>query len=112
MKIGTFQPLALKKELIHTSKTGTLIKANAFHIKFIPAEENKLAFIIKKKLGSAVARNKIKRRFREIIRNLAPTDKNIHCLIIAKNEAFNYTFDKLKNETNKIFLKLRNPQNH
>lgn len=112
MKTGPFVPLALRKELLFINKNGIILKSNALAIKYLPASENKLAFIVRKKLGNSVRRNLVKRRFRSIITTLHKgqndIEKNIHCLMIAKPEAFNYSFSRLENETKKIFLKIYN----
>lgn len=111
MKCGTFQPLCLRKELMSVHKRGLFEHAESFSIKFLKSSQNKIAFIVRKKMGNAAERNLVKRRFREIMRKLPECDIHIHCLIIAKQEAFGYPFDKLELETRNAFAKIFNIEN-
>lgn len=122
MICGKFKPLALRKELIATNKRGVAIHMNAFIIKYLPSAENKMAFIVRKAFGNAVARNKIKRRIRMVVAKIdcekadynkidykMADYKKIHAInfiIIAKTEAISYPFNKLEDEINQAFCRI------
>ncbi len=108
MKCGSFSPLALRSELIATHKRGTIIHSETFSVKFLPSSKNKMAFIIRKKVGNSPERNLIKRRFREIIRNIPTGNTHIQCLIIAKRDTLSYPFNKLDHDTKRVFCKIFN----
>ncbi|MDE5616380.1 MAG: ribonuclease P protein component [Clostridia bacterium] len=58
----------------------------------------KVGFIVSKKVGKAVVRNKVRRRLREIFRALIPfLDENRNYIIIARAESANSTFAQLAN---------------
>tara|TARA_A100001388_G_C28509399_1_gene375491 strand:- start:70 stop:411 length:342 start_codon:yes stop_codon:yes gene_type:complete len=69
-----------------------------------------ISFIAKKKLGNAVIRNKIKRRLKNIMRDIT---KNINInykysyLVIAKKIVFNHKFEDIKKELFLNFKKIK-----
>ena len=69
-----------------------------------------ISFIAKKKLGNAVIRNKIKRRLKNIMRDIT---KNINInykysyLVIAKKIVFNHRFEDIKKELFLNFKKIK-----
>ena len=116
MRCGIFAPLALRRELIATNKRGIIVHSSVFSVKYLPAAENRMAFVVRKKLGKSHERNLVKRRLRESLKTLnkpdiesvAPANTAIHCVIIAKQEAFGYPFNKLDHETKRVFEKIFN----
>lgn len=99
MKFGAFQSLAAKKEISFLNSRGVFLKSKSFNAKIIEEAQNKALFIIRKKIGNAPIRNKIKRQLRAILaiqNNLLP--KQIHIMIIVKNEFLSSTFLQTKNE--------------
>jgi len=97
MKIGSFNPLRLKKEIFTTKTSNLLIKSKIFNLKFIKSDENKIAFIIKKKIGNAVKRNNIKRRIRSLLAKLiSPSGKKIYLIFIIKHEINSCCFQEIK----------------
>ena len=107
MITGKFNSLRLKKDFTHLSKNGKFIYGNNFSIKFQASNENKVAFSVRKKLGKAPLRNKIKRRIREVIRKL-DIKKNISCMIIVKEQAMKLSFLEIFEEITKTFKKVEN----
>ena len=97
MKIGNFQPLRLKKEIYKTKFSNHSIKSKIFNLKFIKSEENKVAFIIKKKIANAVKRNKIKRRIRSVLSLIKNNSEiKINLIFIVKQEILEANFQQIK----------------
>jgi len=59
--------------------------------------ENKVLFVVSKKVGNAVVRNKIRRRLKEILRDYCgKNDLKYDYIIIARSHIVNYSFEELK----------------
>ena len=66
----------------------------------------KVGFIVSKKVGKAVVRNKVRRRLREIFRALIPfLDDNCNYILIARAECAKSTFSQLADSMASILLK-------
>ena len=76
----------------------------------LDSKQLNISFIAKKKLGNAVIRNKIKRRLKNIMRDIT---KNINInykysyLVIAKKIVFNHKFEDIKKELFLNFKKIK-----
>jgi ribonuclease P protein component len=71
------------------------------------ANKIKTRFIVTKKIGTAVIRNRIKRLFREILRIIDIFDsKEIEIIIIAKKNIKDIKFWELSTEFNQILRKV------
>ena len=76
----------------------------------LSSKQLNMSFIAKKKLGNAVIRNKIKRRLKNIMRDLVKQLKincNYSYLIIAKKIVFNDKFVDIKKELFLDFKKIK-----
>jgi len=83
----------LRKNGIKTANSALILVAG----ENLTNENVRVAFAIKKQLGSAVERNRIKRRIRQILVSaLKPTNKGKDLLIIAKPKAFGLSFEALE----------------
>ena len=59
----------------------------------------RLGYVISKKIGKAIVRNKLKRQIKEIFRNLEKNNtKSINVLFIAKKPIVNLGFYSLKDQ--------------
>jgi ribonuclease P protein component len=66
----------------------------------------KIGFSVSKKIGNSVTRNKVKRRLKEIVRELIPRIKNNYSyIIIAKPGIEDAEFQKIKENVIAIFEK-------
>lgn len=103
MKIVT-----LKKdyEFNYVFKKGERYFSKYLNLVVAPAKKYpKFGFVISKKIGKAVVRNKRRRQLKEIIRNLQGNLKNMQYVIIAKPEIEFATFKDLETELIKLFKK-------
>ena len=66
-------------------------------------DQNKVLFVVSKKVGNAVIRNKIRRRLKEILRDFCRKNElKYDYIIIARSNIVNFSFDSLRNVVNKI----------
>lgn len=93
----------MKKELNLVHKKGIFYKNDFFNVKYIYSNNSKFAFIVRKKIGSAPVRNKIKRRIREVLKD----QKNIkmHIIFFVKPEIIDISFIQLKEHIEKFISK-------
>jgi ribonuclease P protein component len=71
----------------------------------LPSDELRFAFVVSKKIGNAVVRNKTKRRLRAIVRNLKL--KNGWYLILTKPSIRDCEFDKLVKEVDRCLSHIK-----
>ena len=97
------------------------IHTNYFSIYFgknLTKENNNklnIGFIMKKKLGNSVIRNKIKRRLRSAIQNKLKSRKfidiNYSYIIFGKSKAFTEKYSIISDELDKTFFKINQINN-
>ena len=70
-----------------------------------------ISFVIKKNIGNAVIRNKIKRKLKaavlKIIKKELPIDLNYTYIIFGKNNVYKDKFSLIFNEVNDVFKKIK-----
>ena len=71
-----------------------------------------ISFVMKKKIGNAVTRNKIKRKLKYAVQKIAKESKyidtNYTYVIFGKNNVYKDKFVNVLNEVNKTFKKIGN----
>ena len=102
-KNSQFNYIYKKGERVHTENFTLFVVKSKFSC-------YKIGFSISKKLGKANKRNKLKRRMREIVRNLqVPSFCNY--VLLAKENATSLEFCDLKKELEKLFEKVEKKLN-
>ncbi len=70
-----------------------------------------ISFVMKKKIGNAVTRNKIKRKLKYAVQKIAKEsrliDLNYTYVIFGKNNVYKDKFENVLNEVNETFKKIR-----
>jgi len=84
--------------------------------KGLTAKNNNLniSFIMKKKLGTAVLRNKIKRRLKSAVQKYLNTnkiDRNFSYVIFGKSKTYNEKYSIILDELNKTFFRIKQMNN-
>ena len=96
-----------RSEFIRSNKFSKKIYTSNFIIQKLESKINEnmphLGFTITKKIGSAILRNKIKRRLKSIIRELLKYkdkyfDLSFNYILICKKEIVKVSYDDLQNE--------------
>ena len=105
------------KRLLNQRKIHTDYFSIYFGKNLTKENNNKLniSFIMKKKVGNSVVRNKIKRRLRSAIqkklKNKKLIDINYSYVIFGKSKAFNEKYSIISDELDKTFLKINQINN-
>ena len=105
------------KRLLSQKKIHTNYFSVYFCKNLTKENNNKLniSFIMKKKMGNSVVRNKIKRRLRSAIqkklKNKKSIDINYSYIIFGKSKAFNEKYSTISNELDKTFFKINQINN-
>lgn len=87
-------------------KKGERVNTEAFTLFVVKSrfENYKIGFSISKKLGKANVRNKLKRRLREITRNMS-VPAYCNYVVLAKEKAVTLDFNGLSKEIKRLFEK-------
>ena len=103
----TLKTIKKRSEFIRSNKFSKQLYTTNFIIQKLESKENDniphFGFTITKKIGSAIVRNKIKRRLKSIIRELLKYrdkyfDLSFNYILICKKEIVNVSYDDLENE--------------
>ena len=75
-----------------------------------------ISFVMKKKIGNAVVRNRIKRKLKSAIQKISEEeqiiDLNYTYVIFGKNNVYKDKFALVLNEMNEIFKKIKRMENY
>ena len=105
------------KKLLSQKKIHTDYFSVYFGKNLMKQSDNKLniSFIMKKKVGNSVVRNKIKRRLRSAVQKKLKTKKlidiNYSYIIFGKSKAFSEKYSIISGELDKTFFKINNINN-
>ena len=97
----------LKKKKINTKYYTIYFDRNSKNLnKFL-----NISFVMKKKIGNAVTRNKIKRKLKYAVQKIAREsgliDLNYTYVIFGKNNVYKDKFENVLNEVNETFKKIK-----
>ena len=102
----------LKKKKINTKYYTIYFGKNSEN----PNKYLNISFVMKKKIGNAVTRNKIKRRLKYAVQKIAGESKlidlNYTYVIFGKNNVYKDKFEDVLNEVNKTFKKIKRMEYH
>ena len=105
------------KRLLSQKKIHTNYFSVYFGKNLTKENNNKLniSFIMKKKMGNSIVRNKIKRRLRSVIqeklKNKKIIDLNYSYIIFGKSKAFSEKYSIISDELDKIFFRINQANN-
>ena len=101
----------LKKKKINTKYYTIYFGKNSEN----PNKYLNISFVMKKKIGNAVTRNKIKRRLKYAVQKIAGESKlidlNYTYVIFGKNNVYKDKFKDVVNEVNETFKKIKRMEN-
>ena len=87
------------------SYTGRLITLGVLRL---TDAETKFGIIVTRRIGGAVARNRVRRRIRELLRTTKPQwASGVWCVIVARRGAPGASFEELRNEWLRLAAKAR-----
>ena len=102
----------LKEKKINTKYFVIYFDKNTINFKKNINKYLNISFVIKKKMGNAVVRNKIKRKLKsavqKILREQHVININYNYVIFGKNNVYRDKFEFILDEVNKTFKKINN----
>ena len=102
----------LKKKKINTKYFVIYFDKNSINFKKNVDKYLNISFVMKKKTGNAVVRNKIKRKLKfavqKILREQHIININYNYVIFGKNNVYKDKFEFILDEVNKTFKKINN----
>ena len=105
----------LKKKRINTKYFTVYFGKNPKNFKNSFNKHLNISFVMKKNIGNAVTRNKIKRKLKYAIQKISKErkliDLNYTYVIFGKNNVYKDKFANILNEVNKAFRKIRQISN-
>ena len=101
----------LKKKRINSKYFTVYFDKNSKNLKNDFNKYLNISFVMKKKIGNAVVRNKIKRKLKYAVQKIARENKlidlNYTYVIFGKNNVYKDKFENVLNEVNETFKKIR-----
>ena len=105
----------LKKKKLNTKYFTIYFEKNSSNIKKNDNKNLNISFVMKKNIGNAVTRNKIKRKLKYAIQKISKEKKlidlNYTYVIFGKNNVYKDKFANILNEVNEAFRKIRQISN-
>lgn len=80
-----------------------------YQLNYKKGKKNRYGLSVSKKIGNAVVRNKLKRRLREIIREIEKKEdfKGYDIIFIARNSVVGLDYHHLKKDVKKLYRKMK-----
>jgi len=101
----------LKKKRLHTKYFTIYFNKNSNNFKNNINKYLNISFVMKKKIGNSVIRNKIKRKLKSAVQKTInkkqDIDLNYTYVIFGKNNVYKDKFALVHNEINEIFKKIK-----
>ena len=101
----------LKKRRLNTRYFTIYFEKNLSNTKKNDNKNLNISFVVKKKIGNAVTRNKIKRKLKaavqKIIKEKQLIDLNYTYVIFGKNNVYNTKFPLIFSEVNDVFKRIK-----
>ena len=105
----------LKKKRINSKYFTVYFDKNSKNLKNDFNKYLNISFVMKKKIGNAVVRNKIKRKLKYAVQKIARESKlidlNYTYVIFGKNNVYKDKFKNILNEVNETFKKIKKIEN-
>ncbi len=105
LQFKKIQTLKKSREFEVLYREGVSWHGKSFIFFFLHDKEHKVGFIVSKKVGCAVVRNKIRRRLREVYRFALPQMKKGRVVLIAKYPIVHCSYQEIVND---FFVLARN----
>ena len=103
--------IILKKKKLNTKYFTIYFEKNLSSVKKDDKKILNISFVMKKKIGNAVIRNKIKRKLKsavqKILKEKQPIDLNYTYVIFGKNNVYKDKFPLIFNEVNDVFKRIK-----
>ena len=101
----------LSKQKLDTEYFTVYFDKNKNNLKKKSSNYLNISFVVKKKIGNAVIRNKIKRKLKfavqKLLKEKRPIDLNYTYVIFGKNNVYNDKFRLVLKKINEIFEKIK-----
>ena len=100
-----------KKRRLNTKYFTIYFEKNLNDTKKDDNKNLKISFVVKKKIGNAVTRNKIKRKLKSAVQKISKESKlielNYTYVIFGKNNVYKDKFESVLSEVNRTFKKIK-----
>ena len=101
----------LKKKRLNTKYFTIYFEKNLSNVKKDDKNFLNISFVMKKKIGNAVIRNRIKRKLKsavqKILKEKRPIDLNYTYVIFGRNNVYKDKFQFVFNEVNDVFRRIK-----
>ena len=101
----------LRKKSLNTKYFTIYFEKNLSSVKKNDKKILNISFVMKKNIGNAVIRNKIKRKLKsavqKVLKEKRPVDLNYTYVMFGRNNVYKDEFELVLNEVNKTFKKIK-----
>ena len=105
----------LKKEKLNTKYFTVYFNKNSNEIKKNINKQLNISFVMKKKIGNAIKRNKIKRKLKSAVQKVynekQPIDLNYTYVVFGKNTVYKDKFSLILKDVSEAFKKIKKIRN-